>query len=40
MRCIPTEKGWSILQDIHSGVCISHTGGQTLVGKAYMQGFY
>jgi hypothetical protein len=40
MRCIPTEEGHSILQDIHSGICGSHAGARTLVGKAYVQGFY
>jgi hypothetical protein len=40
MRCIPTEEGCSILQDIHSGVCGSKVGEGTLVGKTYMQGFY
>jgi hypothetical protein len=40
MRCIPTEEGVSILQDIHSGVCGSHVGARTLVGKAYRKGFY
>jgi hypothetical protein len=40
MRCIPTEEGCSIIQDIHSGVCSSHAGARTLVGKAYRQGFY
>jgi hypothetical protein len=40
MRCIPTEEGYSILQDIHSGICGSHTGAQTLMDKVYRQGFY
>jgi hypothetical protein len=40
MRCIPTEERCSILQDIHSGVCGSHAGARTLVGKAYKQEFY
>jgi hypothetical protein len=35
MRCIPTEEGCSILQDIHLGVCGSHTGARILVGKEY-----
>jgi hypothetical protein len=40
MRCITPEEGYSILQDIHSGICGSHAGACTHVGKAYQQGFY
>jgi hypothetical protein len=40
MQCILLDEGCIILQDIHSGVYGSHTGTHTLVGKAYMQGFY
>jgi hypothetical protein len=40
MWCIPTEEGYSIFQDIHSGICGSHAGARTLVGKACSQGFY
>jgi hypothetical protein len=40
MRCIPPEEGYSILQDIHSGICGNHAGARTLVGKAYRQGSY
>jgi ribonuclease HI len=40
MRCILPEEGCSILQDIHSGICGTHVGARTLVGKTYRQGFY
>jgi hypothetical protein len=40
MRCVPTEEGCAILQDIHLGVCGNHTGVRILVGKAYMHIFY
>jgi hypothetical protein len=35
LQCIPTGEGYYILQDIHSGICGSHAGVRTLVGKAY-----
>jgi hypothetical protein len=28
MRCVPPEEGCSILQDIHSGICVSQAGTQ------------
>jgi hypothetical protein len=40
MRCVLLEEGFSILQDVHSGICGSHASAHTLVGKTYRQGFY
>jgi hypothetical protein len=40
MKCITLEEGQTILQDIHVGVCESHTGAKSLVGKTYRQGFF
>jgi len=39
-RCIPIEDGINLLQDIHSGACSHHMASNTLVGKAFRQGFY
>jgi hypothetical protein len=35
-----TDEGCAILQDIHVGICVSHAGACSLVGKMYMQEFY
>jgi hypothetical protein len=40
MKCITPDKGCAILQDIHAGICGSHTGARSLMGKAYRQGFF
>jgi hypothetical protein len=40
MKCITPEDGCSILQDIHTGICASHTFERSLIGKAYRQGFF
>ena len=39
-RCIPTEQGKDLLEDIHGGVYGHHTAPRTLVGNAFRQGFY
>ena len=39
-RCIATEDGIKLLQDIHTGACGHHVAPNTLVGKAFRQGFY
>jgi hypothetical protein len=39
-RCIPTKDEKRLLQDIHSGGCGHHAALNTLVGKAFQQGFY
>ena len=39
-RCIPTEHGKDLLEDIHGGVCGHHTASRTLVENAFQQGFY
>jgi hypothetical protein len=38
MKCITPDKACSILQDIHAGVCDSHVGAKSLMGKTYRQG--
>jgi hypothetical protein len=40
MKCITPDEGCAILQDIHVGICGSHTGARSLVGKPYRQGFF
>jgi hypothetical protein len=40
MKCITPNEGCAILQDIHAGICGSHVGARSLVGKAYRQGFF
>jgi hypothetical protein len=40
MKCITPEEGQIIMQDIHVGVCRSHTGAKSLVGKTYQQEFF
>jgi hypothetical protein len=40
MKCITPDEGCAILQDIHTGICGSHVGARSLVGKTYRQGFF
>ncbi|XP_039797586.1 uncharacterized protein LOC120662519 [Panicum virgatum] len=39
-RCNPIPEGRELLWDIHIGICGHHTAPRTLVGNAFMQGFY
>ena len=39
-RCIPTEQGKDLLEDIHRAVHGHHATPRTLVGNAFQQGFY
>jgi hypothetical protein len=40
MKCISTDEGSQLLQDIHSGVCSAHSSWCSIVGKAFRHGFY
>jgi hypothetical protein len=40
MRCISREEGIQLLQDIHGGVCGSHSSWHSIIGKAIRHGFY
>jgi hypothetical protein len=40
MKCITLDEGCAILQDVHAGVCGSHVGARSLIGKTYKQGFF
>ena len=39
-RCIPTEQGKDLLEDIHGGVYEHHAAPRALVENAFRQGFY
>jgi ribonuclease HI len=39
-RCISVAEGQELLQEIHSGACGHHAAPRTLVGNAFLQGFY
>jgi hypothetical protein len=39
-KCITTEEGIKLLQEIHGGYCGNHAASRTLVGKAFRAGFY
>jgi hypothetical protein len=40
LKCICWEGGKELLAEIHKGMCGSHIGSRSLVGKAFPQGFY
>jgi hypothetical protein len=40
IRCISIEEGKPLLEDIHKGVCGSHSSYRSIVGKAFRHGFY
>jgi hypothetical protein len=40
MKCIFREEGIQLLQDIHIGVCGSHSSWHSIIGKAFKHGFY
>jgi hypothetical protein len=40
MWCISREEGIQLLQDIHSGLCGSHSSWHSIIGKAFRHGFY
>jgi hypothetical protein len=40
MKCVTTEEGKDILQEIHEDVCRNHAASRTLVSKAFRSGFY
>jgi hypothetical protein len=39
-KCISREEGIELLEDIHKGVCGSHSSWRSIVGKVFMHGFY
>jgi ribonuclease HI len=40
MKCVPTQEGKDILEEIHKGVCSNHASSRTLVSKAFRRAFY
>jgi hypothetical protein len=40
MKCIFREEGIELLEDIHKGVCRSHSSWRSIVEKAFRHGFY
>jgi hypothetical protein len=40
MKCISREEGIQLLQDIHNGVCGSHSPSCSIIGKTFRHGFY
>jgi hypothetical protein len=40
MKCISTDEGSQLLQDIHSEVCGVHSSWRSIVQKAFRHGFY
>jgi hypothetical protein len=40
MKCNTIDEGCAILKDIHVGICDSHVGVKSLMGKAYRKQFF
>jgi hypothetical protein len=40
MKCISREEGIELLEDVHKGVCGSHSSWCSIIGKAFRQEFY
>jgi hypothetical protein len=40
MKCICREEGIKLLEDVHKGVCGSHSSWRSIVGKAFRHEFY
>jgi hypothetical protein len=40
MKCISREEGIQLLQNLHSGVCRSHSSWRSMISKAFRHGFY
>jgi hypothetical protein len=40
MKCISREEGIQLLEDIHKGVCGSHSSWRSIIGKIFRHGFY
>jgi hypothetical protein len=39
-RCVTSQEGQVILQDIHAGVCGHHASSRAIAAKAFRAGFY
>ncbi|KAL0420641.1 UNVERIFIED_CONTAM: hypothetical protein Slati_3087000 [Sesamum latifolium] len=40
LRCLPSEEGRNVLQEIHEGICGSYIGGMTLANKTFWAGYF
>jgi hypothetical protein len=40
MKCISREEGLELVEDIHKGVCRSHSSWLSIIRKAFRHGFY
>jgi hypothetical protein len=40
IKCISREEGIKMLDDVHRGVCGSHSSWRSIVGKGFRHGFY
>jgi hypothetical protein len=40
MNYISREEAIELLEDVHKGVCISHSSWRSIIGKAFRHGFY
>jgi hypothetical protein len=40
MKCISREEGIQLLQDIHNGVCGSHSSWHSIIGNIFKHDFY
>jgi hypothetical protein len=40
MKCISREEIIELLEDVHKGVCGSHSSWYSIIGKAFRHGFY
>ena len=40
MKCVPTNLGKQLLLEVHVVICGYHATPRSLVGKAFLQGFY
>ena len=40
LRCVPTEEGRQLLEDVHSGECGHHSSSRTLAGKVFRSEFF
>jgi hypothetical protein len=40
VKCISREEDIELLEEVHKSVCGSHSSWRSIVGKAFMHGFY
>ena len=40
LKCLSRAEGIELMKEIHAGLCGSHIGSRSLLGKVFRQGFY